>query len=282
MGSTRTSGSTGDRPTIPAREIVLDLLGGFVRHDTGRISMQAMAELMGAFGTSPDATRVVISRLRREGWVAVQREGRRSVITMTDQTSQLMRAGEGRLYRRDGDLWDGRWRMIIYTVPEARRATRIRIRRILDWHGFGPLATSTWICSHDRLDAALEEIGEEPELRLDPLVASSISAEHDRVMANRCWDLRRLNEEYAEFIDRYSRFDDAALADLSDQDSFALRVEVLYGYRNASFHDPDLHPRLLPNDWRGRIAHQLFLRVYGILEEPAAKYYQQAVTRYPT
>lgn len=45
---------------------------------------------------------------------------------------------------KDGDKWDGKWRFVIFDVPEKRRAARDVLRRKLkDW-GFIILQKSVW------------------------------------------------------------------------------------------------------------------------------------------
>ena len=41
--------------------------------------------------------------------------------------------------------WDGRWRMIVYGIAEARRESRDRLRKELAVLGWAPLAPSVWI-----------------------------------------------------------------------------------------------------------------------------------------
>ncbi len=41
--------------------------------------------------------------------------------------------------------WDGLWRMVLFDLPEARSASRTRLRRFLKQRGFGYLQNSVWI-----------------------------------------------------------------------------------------------------------------------------------------
>lgn len=45
----------------------------------------------------------------------------------------------------DDEPWDGRWRIIIWDVPEKRRVTRDLLRYKLKWLGFKQLQKSIWI-----------------------------------------------------------------------------------------------------------------------------------------
>ena len=41
--------------------------------------------------------------------------------------------------------WDQKWRLVIFDVPMAQNATRVRLRRYLRERGFGCLQNSVWI-----------------------------------------------------------------------------------------------------------------------------------------
>lgn len=49
--------------------------------------------------------------------------------------------------------WDGRWRVLIFDIPERRRAVRARVRRILGQIGFMRLQDSVWLYPYDCEDA---------------------------------------------------------------------------------------------------------------------------------
>ncbi|MDP2649118.1 MAG: hypothetical protein U1D26_03970 [Patescibacteria group bacterium] len=45
--------------------------------------------------------------------------------------------------------WDGRWRVLIFDIPEHRRSLRVRLRRTLLSVGFMRLQDSVWIYPYD-------------------------------------------------------------------------------------------------------------------------------------
>ncbi len=45
--------------------------------------------------------------------------------------------------------WDGKWRAIIFDIPETNRKERNFLRRELKWMGFKELQHSIWITHHD-------------------------------------------------------------------------------------------------------------------------------------
>src|ERR1043165_7122821 len=128
------------------RAILWDLFGDHLRYaERGAVPMRALHQLLERFGGGESTSRVVLSRMRREGWFTTCRDGRQTSYALTARSIKMLDEGRARIFERGRDDWDGIWRMVIYAVPEESRAERDRVRRTLTWHGFGPLATATWI-----------------------------------------------------------------------------------------------------------------------------------------
>lgn len=187
------------------RTVVFDLFGDHLRYvdsgaGLGAVRLQALVELLELFGVGESATRVVLARMRREGWFDSHRAGRQTVYALTPRSWALLDDGRTRIFERVDTAWDGAWRQVIYAVPEADRAERETLRRTLAWHGFGPLAAATWVSPHDRLDDVAAALAGLTATRLDLLTSRARSRAADREMAARCWDLVALGRDYAELV----------------------------------------------------------------------------------
>lgn len=257
------------------RSVVFGLLGDYVRYYfDGTVRLLAMIELLGFFGISEPTTRVLMSRLRREGWFDARRVGRQSIYRVNDRCLQMLEDGRTRIFHRDRSAWDGRWYMAIYVVPESDRGARDRLRKAAAWLGFGPLASSTWISPHNRLDTIAQALEDEPNVRLDLLTASTGSISTDREMATRCWDLAALNRDYGRLLDMIRhRLPDYQAGRLSPRDALVERTQLVHEYRLLPFRDPDLPLELLPSGWVGHEAHVAFLEAYQALRAPAEQAY---------
>ncbi|HLM89660.1 MAG TPA: hypothetical protein VK284_11655, partial [Streptosporangiaceae bacterium] len=70
--------------TLPMkpRAILWDLFGDHLRYvdeaPEGRIQMRALTQLLDVFGVGESTSRVVLSRMRREGWFTTYRDGRQT------------------------------------------------------------------------------------------------------------------------------------------------------------------------------------------------------------
>ena len=75
--------------------------------------------------------------------------------------------------------WDGRWRMIVFDVPERRRRVRNRLRAVMGEIGFVRLQDSVWVYPYDCEDfVAL--LKAELKIGKDVLYAIADTIEHDK------------------------------------------------------------------------------------------------------
>jgi phenylacetic acid degradation operon negative regulatory protein len=263
------------------RAIVWDLFGDHLRYvDDGRVPLRTLTELLDGFGVGESTTRVVLARMRREGWFTTYRDGRHSSYGLTGRGLKMLDEGRSRIFDRGRDDWDGTWRMAIYAVPEENRSERDRARRTLAWHGFGPLAAATWISPHPRLDTVASALADLSATRVDLLESRSRSRAADREMAARCWDLDGLGRDYVELASAYEHLPSpAALARLDGPQALRRQVELTASYRTLPFRDPDLPAVLLPEGWAGRRAHELFTAAHDALHGPADAYVRELAER---
>ena len=260
------------------RSIVFDLFGEYIRYDGGEIGLRALVELLAPFAIGEDVVRVLMARLRREGWFESSRVGRQSRYSLTDEGWKLLDTGRERIFERPPEPWSGQWCLAIYSVPESARASRDRLRKTLTWLGFGPLAASAWVSPHDRRAQVAEAWKGEPDGRLQLLMASSGGLEQDRDMAARCWDLAALDQSYAEFLATWEPKVKAwHRHHLEGAEALVERTRLIHEYRMFPFKDPGLPVELLPPGWKGRQAHDLFLAGFGLLRAPAVAHYQQVL-----
>ena len=264
------------------RAILWDLFGDHLRNIAGGaeapIPMRALTQLLEVFGVGESTSRVVLSRMRREGWFTTCRDGRQTSYALTGRSLRTLDEGRARIFDRGRDDWDGTWRMVIYAVPEESRAERDRVRRALAWQGFGPLAAATWISPHPRLEVVREALAGLSATRVDLLESRALSQEADREMAFRCWDLDGLGRYYVELVTAYEQLPAGReLAGLDGPEALRRQVELVASYRGLPFRDPDLPAALLPEGWQGRRAHALFTAAHDALHGPADAFVRSVV-----
>lgn len=255
---------------MKARSLVFDLFGDYLRYRGGVARLRGLVALMDCFDVPEATVRVVVTRLRKEGWLDSVRNGRETSYQLTAAAWKLLDEGRSRIFDRASGPWDGQWHMVMYSVPETERALREQLRKKLAWLGFGPLSPSVWLSPHDRTDTMRAEFAEQPRVRLDVFHSRSDGVDADRDIAGRCWDLVGLDRDYRELLERYrTRLDRYRAGRLRGRQALVERMRLIHDYRLFPFRDPDLPPELLPSGWSGRVAHEVFLEAHGLLCAPA-------------
>lgn len=256
------------------RSIVFDLFGDYLRYRGGAVPLRDLIALLDLFGVNASTARVVMSRLRKEGWFDSRpgADGREAVYALNERSWRMLDEGRDRIFTDPHFTWDGWWYQVIYFVPESSRAAREELRRELAWLGFGPLAASTWVSPHDRLAQVREHFVGTADIRLDLLRSRSSGRLADRDIAERCWDLGALNADYTAFVAEYlphlRRYRSPRL---SPSEALVLRTALLQQWRRFPFRDPGLPVELLPAGWRGHDAFDLFTEAAAALRDAAER-----------
>ncbi len=275
-----------DTRTTPRRrpqDLVFTLFGDYLLHRAGWVWVGSLIALLRPLGLSAGATRTVLSRMSRKGWLATRREGRRAYYRLTERGRELLEEGEARIYRPPREQgWDGLWYLVAYSVPEERRGLRDRLRLRLQWLGFGQLGNGLWLSPHPvgrEVERVTEELGvsEHVELfRAHYQGTSSIAH-----LVEEAWDLPDLAARYVDFIARYepeyARCGAAAPGGEVGEECYVRRFELIHEYREFPQLDPYLPPRLLPAEWPGGRAAELFESYHDLLTARAERYLESVL-----
>lgn len=255
---------------IKPRSLVFDLFGDYLRYRGGEVRLRHLSAVLRFFDIPESTVRVVVGRLRRDGWLVSRREGRETVYALTDAAWRLLDEGRDRIFRRADEAWSGEWQMIIYSVPETERAMRDQLRKRLAWWGFGSLSPSVWISPHDRAAAIAEAFPADGPVRIDVFRSRSDNGTSDVELVGRAWDLDELGRDYRAWLERWEPVACRCRREPPEgSEALVLRMRLVRDYRGFPFRDPDLPAELVPDDWPGRRAFQLFIDLHDLLQASA-------------
>ncbi|MFA6519901.1 MAG: CRISPR-associated endonuclease Cas2 [Candidatus Paceibacterota bacterium] len=119
-------------------------------------------------------------RLVAKGYaVWIGKEGKK-FLRITPKGRQAFAFEQARIsLQHQKKKWDGRWRMVVFDIPERRRRVRIRLRAFMSEIGFIRLQDSVWVYPYDCEDfVAL--LKAELKIGKDVLYAIADTIEHDR------------------------------------------------------------------------------------------------------
>ena len=96
-------------------------------------------------------------------------------------------------------VWDGRWRLVIFNVPETKRDLRDRIRRSLAKLGMGILQPSVWI-SPNNIQLEIEELRTKLNLQ-NTIKYFEVTRNNslDKTIISKSWNLPDLDDQYKKF-----------------------------------------------------------------------------------
>jgi phenylacetic acid degradation operon negative regulatory protein len=255
----------------------MTILGEFVLPRRGPVWTQTLVSALAQFGVEDKSARQALARTAAEGWLASERVGRQVRWTLTPPGQSLLGQGAQRIYSfgRDEVEWDGRWLLLVVSVPESQRDLRHRIRRQLNWAGFGSPASGLWVSPHTSHQAEGQRILSEAGASSSAMsfVASYGEVGSQDLLVARSWDLGALEQRYEDFIDEFSGLNPAT-------DEAALRAQTLlvHEWRRFPFLDPRLPARLLPENWSGTKAADLFHTRHADWHPPAQHHWEQLTT----
>jgi phenylacetic acid degradation operon negative regulatory protein len=251
------------------RGFLLTVLGEFVLPVGGRVWTAALLDALGALGVEERTARQAVWRSAERGLLESERIGRRTRWALSDAARRLLSEGTRRIYslHREPRPWDGRWLLLYVSVPESQRDLRHRMRTRLGWAGFASIGSGTWVSPWiDRETEAREVLD---ELSLTAAARSFIAHPGGigdvKEMVATTWPLAEIGTGYDAFLER---FDGAPVAD-SGYDAFVNQVRLVHEWRRFPFLDPDLPGDLLPRDWSGYRAAELFHRLHEQWRSPA-------------
>lgn len=252
-----------------ARSLLMTLLGEFVLPRGRPVWTSTLVEALGIFQVEEKSARQALARTAGEGWLESERVGRRVRWSLTPPGRRLLTEGAERIYGfgRVEREWDGQWLMLLVSVPETKRDLRHNLRTRLTWAGFGSPTPGVWISpgAHRQAEAAtiLRELGLDSEAM--SFIAGYGTIGDEDAMVARAWDLSALEDRYEEFIDQFT-----GLNPDTGQAVLCAQTRLVHEWRRFPFLDPQLPGQLLPPNWSGTQAVELFHRKH-VEWRPAAQ-----------
>lgn len=196
-GDTEEIGRVIPRPEISVAQIVLVILSQGGRMGFEQIIRHPLVRSLGAV-RSENSFYTALARLKRRRLIA-RTSDRMYELTQSGEYASLKayvrkeftegekmkpsyaKASEGHSRVRE---WDGRWRIVLFDIPESKRPLRDYVRGVLKRQGFREFQRSMWIYPH-KLPSFISKFLADPQMRRYTRVITSYDIDYDE-------DLRRL------------------------------------------------------------------------------------------
>ncbi len=257
----------GRRP-LRAGSFIVTLYGDAIVPRGGLVWLGNVIEACGQVGISETLVRTAVSRLVSAGHLLGVREGRRSYYRLTPDSLKAFEAAAKIIYGAPMKREDDRWSLLALPAGSPDEAARKTLRA----SGYGLIApglAARPAAQRSGTEGAppLEGIAFEARLR------DKQDAKRLRQQAVEAWALDDLGQRYDAFVGQFAplkrAFEEPGATGLDDGLSLPARLILVQEYRHIVLKDPRLPSTLLPKDWPGSRAQQVFASLYRSLTAAA-------------
>jgi phenylacetic acid degradation operon negative regulatory protein len=256
--------------------VVYTLFGAFIVPRGGEVCVTSLINLVVPLGFSQNAIRLGLSRMARHGVFHIRRSGRRSYYSLNAKGMKWMEQGRVRAFEAKRRKWDGRWRLLVYNIPETLRALRDKLRYKLQSLGYANLSASFWISPYDLQTELHRYLKERGMLAyVETFTAEYTGQLGHSELAAKIWRIDEMTEQYRIFVGKYKKLLSAykqlakkgKAKDLAD--CFARRFCMTAEYVALRLEDPMLPAELLPDNWVGIRAEGIYDDLLRLLKPRA-------------
>jgi len=270
------------------RSLIVTFYGAYGRGEPGApggpaapVPVAALIRLLGALGVDPPSVRSAVSRLKRRELLTPARTATgAAAYGLSDAARQLLDDGDRRIFGRPAARLSDGWVLAVFSVPEEERHKRHLLRSRLARLGFGTAAPGVWIAPaqlYEETRHTLERLQLDPYVDLFTGTHAGFAPTADAVA--RWWDLDAIAAQHRAFLDaqepvlqRWSR-----RRSVPPEAAYRDYLLALDAWRRLPYADPGLPSPLLPEDWPGGRAADVFGRLHAKLRDAGAPYAHEAM-----
>lgn len=233
--------------------IIVSLLGDLAQGPEDRISGSALTQIIQPMGIKPEAIRVALHRLRKDGWIESTRSGRASIHFLTESGRSQSARVTPRIYDRDPVL-PKHWHLIIAEDGGSQQA----LHDLLLTETYVPIGKNAALGAGTLPEDCEDLVGFKVDALSAPGWLQSRICPPDLVSA--CDSLRT---------------DILTLLDTKPEDwkpsameIATLRTLVVHRWRRVALRSPDVPPLFFPDDWAGPACRKAVFQMLDALPRP--------------
>ena len=272
------------------QQLIVTLYGLYGDRAGGLLRVSTLVAMLAALGVDQQAARSTISRLKSKGILLNQKDDGVARYSLSKDILDIFYAYDQRIFAPERSKPGDPWALVVFSVPESERNRRYELRAELTSLGFGFVAAGVAIAPSSLLGQAIERLAARKLDGFTEYFSGDYLKDGDiRKHVSQWWDLKKLDQEYAEFIDRYEAVveewqgrlrNGGPLSGQDRRDAFDAYVPMLTTWRKFPYRDPNLPLEYLPEGWKAPRAKKAFLTLHGALEAPAAAYAEELVRKF--
>ncbi|MFF2329094.1 MULTISPECIES: PaaX family transcriptional regulator C-terminal domain-containing protein [unclassified Streptomyces] len=278
--------ASGPPGKVQPRQLIVTVYGLYARDTGGWMSVASLIHLLADLGVEAPTVRSSVSRLKRAGLLEAQSLSGAAGYRISPETEQILRDGDPRIFAARRATVEEGWVLVVFSVPESERAKRHTLRTQLTRLGFGSVSAGVWIAPahvHDEAEDMLARHGLRSYadlFRSHYLPGGAAHGEGDTgedgntdlpAKVRSWWDTVRLQRLYVEFLAAHRPVAEriAGGSPVTDREAFTTYIRVITDWRRLVYLDPGVARELLPEEWSGTEASELFDELHARLAGPA-------------
>jgi len=237
--------------------LVITVFGDAIQPRGGRVSSVRLQDILGRMRIESGALRTAMSRLTKEGWVAREREGRRTFYRLSARGIAEFEPATRRIYAPASQDDIQQWVMGLGAArARCEAAVRASGGHVLGGGYVWPRQTApsvSWFRAHEILPVS-GSLGEVPGWVTRALALDKTQVAFEALMAD---------------------FGGVQVADLPPLDAFVTRVLLVHRWRRIVLRAPELPKPVQPEGWPSGACHDFVATCYRHLM-PASDHWLSA------
>lgn len=238
---------------LPQRvwSVIVSLFGDIAQGEGDQISGVALTEVGRLMGIRPEAIRVALHRLRKDGWIESLRDGRNSMHQLTLRGREDTISATPKIYAQTPAIASD-W-YIYCTNPSGQMSDQAALLKT-----GSPLSRNTFLISADAAPHPEDAVvfRAKPEQVPDWIKVQCIPQE----LSDAAVSLRHSLVKAREFISGETEFDALQRT--------ALRTMIVHRWRRVALRIPHVPVSFFPDDWQGTACRDLAFSLLQILPSP--------------
>ena len=243
--------------------VIITIFGDSVLPRGGLVAATTLAQITERLSIKPEALRVALYRLARDGWIRRSKEGRNSYYRLSAKGVDEFAPATRRIYA-ERPAMHGPWQLA--AAKPAPKDDRAELDQKMEDAGYKELAPCLFLGAAGAVPPCPNLILVEGDrLRIPPWVRERLGPEE-------------LNAEFTALGGTLG----TCLAALKNAappaplDAITLRTLIIHQWRRLLLRHPDLPPEFFPGDWTGEACRAHVQALLGLLAGPAEAWLDEA------
>jgi len=187
-------------------------------------------------------SRGVLGKMEAMGLVESTETNGKIVLKLSQRGYEFLNSILDQIHK-DVVHWDGKWRMVWFSIPERERSSRDKFRRFLESLGLKPILNSLWITPLDVKEQVSKYVQKNHLTNRVLLTETEILEGMDTLEILKAWNFDKFRVLYEEFMKKVD-----LILSSKDSENFE-KKKLIFEYASILNCEPQLPIELLPRDW---------------------------------